>query len=281
MPSPPAPAESGTGPAASIGEVLAGLDSIVARSIRTGSRLGYFATVYRTVTARVAEGIAEGFFDDGERMERLDVVFANRYLAAVAAHETRAPLTRSWQAACAAAERREPLVLQQLLVGINAHINLDLGIACAEVAPGDELAGLRRDFDRINEILASLLDAIQVEMARISPWLGLLDRIGGRTDAEVVRFSIAVARTQAWWFARELAALPRDSWGGPLGARDTRVARLARTVLHPGALRLGLLVIRARESNDVARNITVLGGATPPDLATVEARVRDERPPNA
>jgi hypothetical protein len=30
----------------------------------------------------VKRGIAEGFFDDGPRMETLGVVFANRYLAA-------------------------------------------------------------------------------------------------------------------------------------------------------------------------------------------------------
>ena len=62
-----------------IEEVLEALDAIIARGRDEGSHVGYFAAVYRTVTAKIAEGIATGFFDDGERMQRLDVTFADRY----------------------------------------------------------------------------------------------------------------------------------------------------------------------------------------------------------
>jgi DNA-binding CsgD family transcriptional regulator len=110
-------------------------------------------------------------------------------------------------------------------------------------------------------------------------WIGLLDRIGGRHDEVIVRFSIEVARTEAWRFAVELAALARDDWAGPIGPRDARVAHLARRVLKPGWLSAGLLVIRARESNDVRRNIETLSRVTGPDLRLVEARVRQERAP--
>jgi hypothetical protein len=41
-----------------------------------------------------------------------------------------------------------PRVVQHVLLGMNAHINLDLGVAAAEVAPGPAIAGLRGDFDR-------------------------------------------------------------------------------------------------------------------------------------
>ena len=71
------------GLARDIDEVIAQLDDIIARSIRDGSRLGYFAALYRKVTAKVKEGIAQGRFEDGPRMERLDVTFANRYLEAM------------------------------------------------------------------------------------------------------------------------------------------------------------------------------------------------------
>ena len=169
-----------------------------------------------------------------------------------------------------------PIVLQHLLAGINAHINLDLGIAAAQTAPGQSLPDLRRDFDRINEILASLVAGLARDLADISPWIGLLDRVGGRHDDEVIRFSIEVARSEAWRFAMELAPLPRSDWGGPIGARDARVAHLARRVLHPGWLALPLLVIRARESREVRRNIEVLNRVEPPHLDVVEARVRHE-----
>lgn len=259
-----------------VAEVLEALDAIIDRALEAGSRVGYFAAIYRKVTAKVAEGIAAGFFDDNERMQRLDVTFASRYLCALALHEQGGRPTRSWELAFEAAAASRPIVLQHLVVGINAHINLDLGIAAAETAPGPTIADLRADFDRINEILAMLMASIERDVAEISPWIGLLARIGGRHDDEIVRFSIEAARAEAWRFATELAPIARRHWGGPIGARDARVARLARIVLHPGLLAAGLLVIRARESNDVRHNIEVLTRVAAPDLAVVEARVRQE-----
>ena len=258
-------------------EVLQALDAVITRALQVGSRVGYFAAIYRKVTAKVAEGIATGFFDDGERMQRLDVAFAGRYLAALDLYERGGKPTRSWELALEATTLARPIVLQHLLLGINAHINLDLGIVAAETAPGAALPGLRRDFDRINEILAVLVGDIERDLAEISPWIGLLGRIGGRHDDEVVRFSIEIARSEAWRFATELAPLARHDWGGPIGARDARAARLARVVLNPGLLTSGLLVIRARESSDVRRNIEALNRLPQPDLRVVEARVVQER----
>jgi hypothetical protein len=260
-----------------VDHVLEALDAVVAEAAQAGSRVGYFAAIYRKVTAKVAEGIATGFFDDAQRMERLDVSFAKRYLAALDLHENHGRPTRSWELAFDATAASRPIVLQHLLLGVNAHINLDLGIAAAETAPGPALPGLRRDFDRINEILAVLMGAIERDLAEISPWIGLLGKIGGRHDDEIVRFSIEVARSEAWRFATELAPLARADWGGPIGARDARAARLARVVLNPGLLTAGILVIRTRESNDVRRNIAVLNRVEQPDLRVVEARVRRSR----
>lgn len=261
----------------SIRDVLDALDAMIERSIAERDRVGYFAAMYRQVTAKVAEGIAAGFFDDGPRMERLDVVFATRYLAALEQFRAGERATRSWELAFAAAGSAQLLIVQHLLVGMNAHINLDLGIAAATVAPGDALPGLRRDFDRINEILAGLVAGIEAAVSDVSPWIGLLTRIGGRHDDELVRFSIEVARTQAWRFAVELAPLAARDRPGAVSARDARVTRVGREVLRPGLLRAGLLVIRARESNDVAAVIELLTGLSPPSLATVEQRVRQER----
>ncbi len=263
-----------------IEEVLEALDTVVDRALERGSRLGYFAAIYRKVTARIAEGIATGYFDDVERMERFDISFAHRYLAAVDGHENGGtPLTRSWELALRAATASRPLILQHLLVAINAHVNLDLGIAAAATAPGRTIFELRRDFDRVNEILASMIADVEHDLSEVSPWIGLLDRIGGRHDEEVIRFSIEVARTEAWRFAVELAPLDRDQWAGPIRARDVRIAHVAQAILKPGWLTAGLLVIRARESNDVRHNIEVLRRVEAPDLGRVEARVQQEHAP--
>ncbi len=164
-------------------------------------------------------------------------------------------------------------VLQHLLVAI-AHINLDLGIAAAQVAPGAALGDMRRDFDRINEILAALVGAVRGNVVGVSPWVGLLDHLGGRRNDAVVNFSIVVARREAWRFASELAVIPADQRGGAIRARDLHVANLADVVLHPGPLHMGLLAVRLREGDDVRGTIERLGEVPPPSLATIDAAVQ-------
>ncbi|MBL8234616.1 MAG: hypothetical protein JNL98_39320, partial [Bryobacterales bacterium] len=66
----------------SIDEVISNLGTMLDDARRKKSRLGYFPALYVLVTRAVKQGIASGRFQDGPRMERLDVAFANRYLAA-------------------------------------------------------------------------------------------------------------------------------------------------------------------------------------------------------
>ena len=58
-------------PAETIDQVIQQLDDIIDWSLELNSRLGYFAALYRKVTLKVKGGISDGFFDDGQRMERL------------------------------------------------------------------------------------------------------------------------------------------------------------------------------------------------------------------
>lgn len=257
----------------SVEEVIAILDDVVDWARREASPLGYFPALYRTVTARVLDGIHTDFFDDGERMARLDVVFANRYLDALSALRDGTDPTRAWALTFDAAASGTPIVLQHLLVGISAHINLDLGVAVADIAPGDRLPGMRRDFDRINQILASMVTASQEHLATISPWLGWLDRLGGRHDDHVVRFSIEIARVQAWRFATELGGLAADARPSAITTRDTGVLPIARTVLRPGRLAPVVWAIGLRESRDVRRNLDVMTAVPGPSLAQVEAEI--------
>ena len=79
-----------------IDKIIEKLTDIIDTSIQTKSRQGYFAALYRKVTIRIKEGIAENFFDNGERMERFDVIFANRYLAAYEAYQNHDKPSQSW-----------------------------------------------------------------------------------------------------------------------------------------------------------------------------------------
>ena len=246
--------------ATSIEEVIAQLGDVIDRSLRERSRLGFFAALYRKVTIKVKEGIAAGHFDDGPRMERLDVTFANRYLEALARFQSGGKPTPCWGLSFETAATWPPIILQHLLLGMNAHINFDLGIAAATTCPRDELPSLKHDFDEINVILAGLVGGVQSEIDRLSPWIKLLDHIDPKADQAIVNFSMDKAREAAWRVAERLAPVPPDRWDPELATLDLEVTLLGRLVRHPigKLINLGLLVIRSRETSDVAKIIDVL-----------------------
>src|SRR5258708_3734549 len=149
----PQPAAGSAQQAQDIDQVLAMLAGIVARARTGNSSMGYFPALYRQVTLAVKEGIARGFFDDGPRMQRLDTVFANRYLAAYQSFLAGEQPASCWDLTFRATRGDRLIILQDLLVSINAHINFDLGIAAAETCPGEAIASLHGDFDKINQLL--------------------------------------------------------------------------------------------------------------------------------
>ena len=246
-------------PAKTIDEVIQQLDDIIDRAYRQKSRLGYFAALYRKVTLKVKEEIDGGFFEDGERMERLDVIFANRYLDAFEQYQSNEEPTRSWQLTFETLKHWWPIVLQHLLLGMNAHINLDLGIAAAKTSPGDAIIDLKEDFKKINEILASLVDEVERKLARIWPILKLLDRIGGRTDEALINFSIERARDHAWKVAQDLAPLEQIDQMSKIANLDNEIVMLGRTIRHPGLIAgTTTKVIRLGERGTIPQIIDIL-----------------------
>ena len=216
--------------------VIEQLGEVVREARWERSRLGYFAALYRRVTMKVKEGIASGRFEDGPRMERFDVIFANRYLDALDRWRNSGRLNDCWGTAFRATESRWPLVIQHLLLGMNAHINLDLGIAAAETCHREQLPGLKSDFDEINRVLHEMVDNVQQRIALVSPWMGVLDRIGGRRDEAIVNFSLIKARDAAWGLAERLACAEGERRGREIARVDRFAAWLGRRVRRPGPI---------------------------------------------
>src|SRR5215471_14130897 len=252
-----------------IDQVLHALDEIVNWCWEQKSRLGYFAALYRRVTQAVKQGIDQGKFQNGQLMERLDVTFASRYLQAFQQFRAGAQPTMSWQLAFRSASAWYPLIVQQLLIGINAHINLDLGIAAATVAPGDQLPGLKTDFDQINAVLSAEVGTVEKEMAAVSPLIGLLERFSLRTDTVIINFSIEVARDLAWSEATRLAETPSEQLPAAVHDLDLRTKLFGELVISPPLLiKLKLLPIRLFESGNVRRVIDVLASSAKAKAAT-------------
>ena len=153
-----------------------------------------------------------------------------------------------------------PIILQQLLIGMNAHINFDLGIAAQAVAPGSDLPSLEHDFNHINDILGSMINKVRSDIEEVSPWIKLLDRYASQSEDRLVNFSLGKARTSAWLVANMINSTPTEHLGRELEILDAGVATLGGLIGSPREwlISLGLRVIRLRESNDIPHVIDVL-----------------------
>jgi hypothetical protein len=189
--------------AKTIGEVLDQLDAIIDDSARNNNPSGIFAYVYRRTTAQIDQAIQNKEFDDNEGMERFDVLFANKYLEAYHQYQAGVSCSGPWKVAFDACKEKH-IALQHILLGMNAHINYDLGISADEHCAGKNIRNFRNDFMKVNDILASLTDELQSKLGRVSRLMFLLDLIGKRKDEIMINFSMVKAREQAWNFAVNL-----------------------------------------------------------------------------
>ena len=257
---------------------IAALSAIVDENRAEGSSNGIFAAMYRTVTVRTRDATRDGgFFDDDPRMANLAVVFADRYLDAYRRYRDSGNPTESWRMAFEVGDApARRMILQHLLLGMNAHINLDLGIATAQVAPGDRLRPMYRDFLRINEVLFQMIDGLQDGLSEVSPRLQLVDRLGGRWDESFMRFSIRTGRDLAWRLAERLAAVEPREQQAEISERDRETVLVARTIVRPWSpINVVGRAVAASEPRDVGEVIDALGGLTV-DLDEVQAAVRVE-----
>lgn len=247
-------------PAKNIDEVIAQLDDVITWAIETRNPIGIFPALYVVVTEKVKAGIAAGnVFEDGPRMEKLDVIFANRYLEALHQYRNNEKCSSSWKVAFVIAERFPThLILQELLVGMNAHINLDLGIAASETSPGSSITGLKNDFYAINKILNALVDDIKNDIGQLSPRIRLILRFMVGEDL-IMQFGIKIARDEAWKFAVELAPRSGPARAAVIAEKDKATAKLGNMVASPGWWQNAIIWwVKRKESKDIPHIINDL-----------------------
>jgi hypothetical protein len=198
-------------------------------AVEASDAAGYFPALYARVTADVAEGIRTNRFDDGKRMERLADTFAGYYLRA---RKAQTPVPRCWQATWDVAHDPNLVIVQHLLLGINAHVNYDLAQAVIDVAPSSGgLEAVRRDFASINDVLAGTFHTVIRDLDSVSRWSSEAATLGG---GRLFNFSLRVARSQAWGAAERLYPLDDDERRDYLRELDRLVSVLAYMVTRPG-----------------------------------------------
>ena len=266
-----------------IDDVIDAIRSIIDWSIQSESPIGYFAAMYLKVTLAVRDAIQRGSntgarladsedrgvvvsdvaFDDPPRMERFLVAFASRYFDAINGHfhPDRHPApTQVWRIAFEEDDEDPPIILQRLLIAMNAHIGLDLGITAAKIG-GGSMQNLHNDFNKVNAIIANQVPDVMTAIQRCSPVLGTFKDELRETEVRIVTGALQVFRGVAWNFARLLALDPARGDAETIQDQDSLCAEQSEWYLNPG-VPLDLIIdeIRDKESPNTARNIEELQG---------------------
>jgi hypothetical protein len=204
-----------------------------------------FLRVYYEMTLEVYDAIngkgdyaGQAVFLDPDWVRRLSGKFASLYFRSIT---VTGPVQdgkgdRAWKAANKAARDNGSTVLQNVLLGINAHINHDLAMAIAENLDPAELKNpatlqMRKfDHDQVNNLLVRSLGRIQEILARdYDPGLGIGDLVLGRFDERLSEVGLTYYRERVWWNAITYAAAMADDLA--LDVRDEEAPKRLKTSL--------------------------------------------------
>jgi hypothetical protein len=256
LPPAPAPADVQPGPVAGCRKArMACIDAVIRRLTATRDRLGcdhraVFADTYLLLTRQVRATLRRDprYFEDLRWLIYEDVTFANFYFGLF---RTGAQLPEAWQIAFDTAASGDHNAAQDMLLGINAHVQRDMPYVVASVGiRTPDGRSRKRDHDVMNQILAAAYEPIVRDIERrYDPFLATsnssvtpLDDMGGlemvkgwregvwrhaerllnaRNGAER-RIVVQSIETNAANWARMIAATP-----GPPGYRAQRDAYCA------------------------------------------------------
>lgn len=180
---------------------------------------GTFLACYRLMTGSMVAAVEERGFADPAWVDRLLVQFADHYFAALVAYDsdpTEAPAV--WRIAHDSC--REPRwELQRLLLGINAHINVDLPLTMEQLLALEwpslstaERDRRRADYLAVNDIIGRTADAVQDSVLEVAvPLLRVVDVVLGRADEFLLSRLMFRWRDRAWENTVALLEAPDDA----------------------------------------------------------------------
>ncbi|WP_254802886.1 DUF5995 family protein [Kitasatospora sp. SUK 42] len=215
-------------------EEVAGRLRELAAGLPPADGVAVFNRLYLTVTEAVRDRLGTGYFTDPSAMAEFDVVFAGRYLLAVAADAAGQEPPACWRPLFALRAHPGVHPLQFALAGMNAHIQHDLPLAVVDLCHrrGCEPGEVEEDYHRINGVLAEVESAVREQLLPGGPDLleqaePLAHRLG--------TWSVEAAREGAWSAVRalwELRGLPGAARAFT-AALDGSVGLLGRALLLP------------------------------------------------
>lgn len=216
-------------------DVLEQLGQLEQQYLAARNRRAVFLTVYGLMTREMKRRIAAGLFKDPAWVTRYAVGFADRYRQALEGYERGDRIAKAWQLAFDAARDADGLVLQNMLLGINAHVNHDLALALVDASIDPDRSSRHADHATVNDVLRALTDVVSARVSELyAQGLAGLDACSGLLDETVTNFSFEIARENAWESAVALTNARFDIERAAVRRMlDLRAAAIARLILLP------------------------------------------------
>ncbi len=195
--------------------VIQRMDELAQQWEQRSDQRCFFLRCYALMTGNTLHALDEGQFHDPQWVSRLLHLFADYYFLALDAYErgdARTPTV--WRLAFDAAAQQRTHVLQDLLLGINAHINYDLVLTLVDMLEPEwtSLSPQQRqqryeDHCHVNTIIAATVDRVQEQVVTPSSrWLGVVDWALGPLDEHVAARLIRRWREDVWQQAMQMLA---------------------------------------------------------------------------
>jgi Family of unknown function (DUF5995) len=189
-------------------------------------------------------------FFDAQWIRRLAGKFGTLYFESLTTSER--PGERAWKCAYRLAASGKSTVFQDLMLGLNAHINFDLakGIYLNMVEFDDAREHLllpRRKFDhdQVNNVLVNTLPLVEQVLTRdYGGEVGFLGELSGDLDEVLGGVGLKYYRERVWWSAVSYLSAAGPEERALVTARlDWESAQLAHTISAEGTL-MGRLLTR-------------------------------------
>jgi hypothetical protein len=195
--------------------VIDRMDLLASEWEQQGDKRSSFLRCYSLMTGNTLRAIDQGQFHDSQWVAQLLYLFADYYFLALEAYEQNDARTPTvWRQAHNAAIQNQTQVLQDLLLGINAHINYDLVLTLVDMLE-PEWATLSEEQRRqryedhchVNTIIAATVDSVQDQVVTpVNRWMGFVDLALGPLDERAAARLIRRWREDVWQQAMQMLA---------------------------------------------------------------------------
>ena len=196
-----------------LAELAASLAELERTLQSRGDRRAIFATAYVISCRELRRQIEGGVFEDAAWVTQCALAFGNLYREALAAYEDGETqgVPKSWRLAFDTAVNGAASATQDLLLGINAHINYDLPIALNSVKIDPNRAARRRDFMSLNAAFSRAAEQMKEGIAQVYPfYFRWIERVVSRVDKRIALFGLMEWREAAWEAAILLADISSE-----------------------------------------------------------------------